>query len=1013
MSETIHTTMTLKKSLEKSLERPVDLPCALEQHQKSTIEKFLQITSDTKLAHLAGQSDAVSLQQWVKVMVCSDFVTRQLSRHKKVIAEQWLAGDFARVMQTDEIAQRLAERLQNVDTELQLLQALRDFRNQQMVRISYRDINGLANLNEVLFELTELANCCIIQSLQWLDKAQQKEFGTALDSQGRPMPLIVIGMGKLGAYELNFSSDIDLIFAFAEHGETVNGPRSISHNEYFIKLGQRLIKALNQKTVDGFVFRVDMRLRPFGQSGPLVVSYHALEDYYARHGREWERYALIKARVITGSESDKDSLGSLLTPFVYRRYIDFGVFESLREMKAMIAQEVKQKKKEHNVKLGAGGIREIEFLVQAFQLLRGGQDAQLRERQVQKVLVTLGEQSILPEDVVTELLHSYDFLRTTEHRIQQIDDQQTHNLPDNVFPRAQIAYGMGYKDWETFAIELDAIRSRVHEHFEQLFHTTKVQDSGAEDSDKSLMNQVQGIWQASLSEEDAADILSAMGYQDGMAIVRLLDAFRESHHYRKMSNEGSGRLDKLMPLILKSVAQVEDSETTFKRIMDVIESVCRRSVYLVLLVENPLGLAQLVKLCAASSWISRLLSRSPALFDELLDARVLYAPLRKEQLFQELEEKLSTIEMDDLEQRMELLRHFKQSQTLRVAAADIAGIVPVEKVSDYLTWIAEVIIDFVLQTAWHDLVHRYGHPQSASHQSSSAKDESAEVQAKAHINADISAGTGFCLLGFGKMGGIELGYSSDLDMVFIFSNAFIDGATDANNSSNANHCKSIDNLQFYSKLSFRIMHILQTKTHSGALYEADMRLRPNGNSGLITSSLKAFRVYQLEKAWTWEHQALVRARFIGGDKQLIADFDAVRKEILGQSRATDVMKKEVREMREKMRETLIRKRKGCFDIKQGFGGVADIEFIVQFMVLNYACEYPDLLTWTDNKRILEMLAEMALLPESTVADLSECYRLFRARLHQLSLQERSALVSVEEFKNEREKIQRHWREIME
>ena len=959
------------------------IPVELENHEKSTLDSFLRSISDTGLNQLAGETNSAVLLAWIKLLVCSDFVSRQFPRHKETIIEQFLAGEYARALHKNEMADNLAEQLKKVETEQQLFQTLRDFRNQQMVRISYRDINGLARLNEVLTELTELANCTIRQTLQWLDNVQQKEFGTPLGSDGKPMELMVIGMGKLGAYELNFSSDVDLIFAFAEHGETVNGARSISHNEYFIKLGQRLIKALDQNTADGFVFRVDMRLRPFGQSGPLVITYAALENYYATHGREWERYALIKARVINGREEDRSYLKSLLTPFVYRRYIDFGVFESLREMKLMIAREVKQKKKEHNVKLGAGGIREIEFLAQAFQLLRGGRDSNLQERQVQKVLTYLGEQKILPDYVVSELLNSYDFLRRTEHRIQQLDDKQTHNLPDSKFPRARIAYGMGYADWDSFALALQSVRNNVHDHFEQLFQAPQADDADNEQDD------VQGIWQASLSDELAAGILFDLGYQDGMTIVRLMAGFRNSHGYRKMSKEGSRRLDKLMPLVLKAVALVEDSETTFKRIMDIIESICRRSVYMALLVENPLGLSQLVKLCAASSWITRLLTRYPALFDELLDARVLYAPLDRQQLFAELKEKLAEIPIDDLEQRMDFLRYFKQSHTLRVAAADVTGLVPVMKVSDYLTWLAEVILHFVLQTAWHDMVSRYGQPQAV-------------------IDRDNpSFGAGFGILGFGKMGGIELGYGSDLDMVFIFSDLFNGGVT------TGEYGKSVDNLQFYSRLSLRIMHILQTQTHSGILYEADMRLRPNGNSGLIANTLKAFREYELEKAWTWEHQALVRARFIGGDERLTEDYNIVRQEVLIQSRETEVLKKEVREMRVKMRTALVKKKKACFDLKQGFGGIADIEFIVQFMVLNHACKYPELVTWTDNIRILEMLQQTALLSESVVNDLSSCYRLFRARLHRLSLQEVSGLIADNELQEERQKIQQHWNEIME
>lgn len=966
------------------------IPSELESHEQTTREKLLTTIQGCSLEALADEVNKDALGQWLKVLVCSDYVSRQFIHHKETIAQQWLAGEYSRPFLENEMADKLAESLQSVDTEAKLLQVLRHFRNQQMVRITFRDINGLAELNEVLADLTELANCTIRQALDWLDKLQQKEFGTPLDSNGEPIPLIVIGMGKLGAYELNFSSDVDLIFAFSEHGETVNGPRSITHNEYFIKLGQRLINALDKNTSDGFVFRVDMRLRPFGQSGPLVVTYDALEAYYATHGREWERYALIKARVITGNESDQNYLCSILTPFVYRRYIDFGVFESLREMKAMIAREVKQKKKEHNVKLGAGGIREIEFLAQAFQLLRGGRETQLQERQLQKVLAYLGEQHLIPEYVVAELLKSYDFLRRTEHRIQQIDDKQTHNLPEYDFPRARIAYGMNYPDWDSFSVDLQSIRNNVQNHFEQLFQAPQAGDGENEHDD------VQGIWQASLSDERAATTLNELGYSDGMAIVRLLASFRASHSYKKMSKEGSARLDKLMPLILKAVAKVEDSETTFKRLLDVVESVCRRSVYLSLLVENPLGLSQLVKLCAASSWITRLLTRHPALFDELLDARVLYRPLDKAQLEQELKEKIADVPVDDLEQRMELFRHFKQSHILRVAAADVTGVIPVMKVSDYLTWIAEALLESVLQTAWYDMVSRYGQPRPAKGQTLEG--------------GDLEFGNGFAMLGFGKMGGIELGYSSDLDMVFLFANEFDGGNTDG---PEGNKDKSVDNLQFYSRLSLRIMHILQTKMPSGILYEADMRLRPNGNSGLIINSLKAFREYELEKAWIWEHQALVRARFIGGDKRMLEQYQDIRQEILSPCREEETLKKEVRDMRSKMRVALAKKKKGFFDIKQGFGGIADIEFIVQFMVLNNACHHPILLKWTDNVRILEAMAQTKLLPESMVQDFIDCYRMFRDRLHQLSLQEVSGIVPEDEFKEEREKIQRYWTEIME
>ena len=962
------------------------IPTQLIEPLAKVRDKFTLAISGTVLENMPEQE----LQYWLKVLVCSDFVERQLIHHLEAIAQQWADGLYHRSVEADAMAQMLAQSLQAVNTEQELYKVLRQFRNQQMVRITWRDINGLAPLNEVLSELTELANCTIRQALDWLDRKQQQELGTPLDSTGRQIPLVVIGMGKLGACELNFSSDVDLIFAFAEHGQTVNGPRSISHNEYFIKLGQRLIRALDQKTADGFVFRVDMRLRPFGQSGPLVVSYDALEEYYTTHGREWERYALIKARMITGEEADRQYLRALLIPFVYRRYIDFSVFESLREMKSMIAHEVKQKKKEHNVKLGAGGIREIEFLAQAFQLLRGGRDERLQERQVQKVLAYLGEQDLLPEFVVNELLEAYDFLRRTEHRIQQINDQQTHNLPDADYPRARIAWGMGYADWDSFVQDLNAIRNTVQSHFEQLFQAPQADDG------KNMDDEVQGIWQAGLSDERSAAILNELGYNDGQEIVRLLAGFRGSSLYKKMSKEGSSRLDRLMPLVLKAVVQVENSATTFKRIMAVIESICRRSVYMSLLVENPLGLSQLVKLCSASSWISRLLSRYPALFDELLDPRILYAPLNREHLFAELERKMQAVPLDDLEQRMDVLRYFKQSHVLRVAAADVAGSIPLMKVSDYLTWIAEVILHFVLQSAWHDMVSRYGEPRLNDPE-------------QACTDQPPPFGAGFIMLGFGKLGGLELGYSSDLDMVFLFSDAYNGGHTHAQ----AENAKEVDNLQFFSRLSLRIMHILQTQTPAGILYEADMRLRPNGNSGLIVNSFKAFREYELEKAWTWEHQALVRARFVGGDERLEQDYRAIRQEILSIKRDPQSLKQEVREMRQKMRAALVKKKAGMFDIKQGFGGIADIEFMVQYLVLKNAARHPQLLAWTDNIRILDTLAESGILSQSSVADLSQCYRQFRARLHRLSLQELSGVVAEEEFARQRSKVQQYWKEIME
>jgi len=935
---------------------------ALLNKQKMTIEKeFLQFIN---------RSDVIGRKNWLKLLLCSDFAKHQLQKNTLLIQQQWQAGEYQRHLTEYDFAEKLSACIKEVNTELQLLKALRDFRQQQMLRIAYRDINDLAQLTEILYEQSVLADCIIRCALQWLEQVQQEEFGQPLDSQGLNMPLLVIAMGKLGAGELNFSSDVDLIFAFAEQGQTVNGSRCISNNEYFIKLGQRLINALHKNTVDGFVFRVDMRLRPFGQSGPLVMSFNALENYYTTHGREWERYALIKARLLNGTKTDEQAISAIIKPFVYRRYIDFGVFDVLREMKSLICSEVKQKNKEANIKLGAGGIREIEFMVQVLQLLKGGCDLKMQQRRVLKVLPYTASIGLLAKGVVTDLIASYHFLRCTEHRIQQINDQQCHDLPQNDYPRAQIAYGMGYADWDAFVLKILALRDNVHYHFEQLLQP---QQCNADDT----MEQFRTIWQGALDEQQAAVVLTQSGYHDGVLLLSLLKSFRQSRNFIKMSREGGTRLDHLMPLLLQAAALQQDSETTFKRLLLIIESICRRSVYMVLLIESAPALQLLATLCAASPWISRLLSRYPALFDELQNEQLLYVPLKKDQLLAELEIKLAVLDKDDLERRMEILHYFKQSHTLRVAAADIARRIPLMQVSDYLSWIAEAVLQCVLQTVWNDMLERYGLPEGLDSE------------------PDCGSDYGFGIIAFGKLGGLELGYGSDLDLVFIYNNL------------------SADSLKFYSRMSLRILHILQTRTHSGILYEADMRLRPDGQSGLICSSIEAFAKYEQEKAWLWEHQALIRARFICGDQQLNHDYRSIRREVLSRVRDTELIKKEVRQMREKMRHNLLKKKKAAFDIKQGSGGLVDIEFIVQFLVLSHAARHPHLLYWTDNIRILQSLAKTGALSESRAQILSEYYQLFRVRLHYLSLQEVSGLVPVNEFVQQRKMIQEIWLTIME
>jgi glutamate-ammonia-ligase adenylyltransferase len=599
---------------------------------------------------------------------------------------------------------------------------------------------------------------------------------------------------------------------------------------------------------------------------------------------------------------------------------------------------------------------------------------------VQIILAYLAEQQLLEKEAELDLIHAYHFLRTTEHRLQQVDDRQTHHLPENEIAQAQLAYGMGFESWSQFSLVMENIRERVH----QLFSSLLASDTNIP---TQSINLLQGLWQGRTNAAEVRAGFTDLDSSDTKVIISLLGAFRESLQYRKLSKLGVERLDKLIPLILKQIVGLDEPVIALQRTMKVIESILRRSVYMVLLIENARALAQLIKLCAASQWITELISHSPALLDEFLDARMLYTPLDKAQLSQVLAEVLSHIDSDNLEQYMEVLRYFKHSQMLKIAVSNIDKLITTEEVSTHLTWLAELVLQHALQAAWALQTSRYGIPRT-------------KVKIKVKTTADTSRiGLGYGIIGFGKLGSGELNYSSDLDLVFIVADDFIGGETDI---------KKMDNLQFFGKLSLSLLHILQTRTASGRLYEVDMRLRPNGQSGLITSSLKGFYRYQIEDAWTWEHQALIRARWIAGDPLLQTEFEQVRKQVLQQYRVPELLQQQVRDMRLKMRKSLAQK----FHIKHDFGGLVDIEFMVQFLVLKYAHDYPQLLTFRQNYAVLQSLRETGLLADTIIDDLSDIYGQFTAHLQQMSLQGLEAIVPGDEFKKQRKIIQQHWHAIM-
>jgi glutamate-ammonia-ligase adenylyltransferase len=934
-------------------------------------------------AHEQGVA-AVSHRELVallsRVWGYSDFAAQLCIGQPGMLADLQGSGDLFRSYRPQEWRARAVAALEPASGERELGAALRRLRQREMLRIACRDLGGWAPLPETTADLSYLADACVEAALARLYAWQAADFGTPRgERSGKAQGLVVLGMGKLGAYELNFSSDIDLIFAYPEEGDTEGGRRSVGNDQFFNQLGQRLIAALDAQTELGLVFRVDMRLRPYGDAGPLVMSFDAMEEYYQTHGRDWERYAMIKARQVAGDFTAGAELLSLLRPFVYRRYLDFGAFAALRDMKQLIREQVARKGMERNVKLGPGGIREVEFVGQVFQLIRGGRELDLQERAILPVLQRLAEKRYLPGYAAQELRSAYVFLRHTEHRIQAMFDEQSQELPQEPLAQMRLALAMGFAAWEPFVAALYQHMATVHGHFEQVFAAPQAQQDSVKGSEPAR------LWLGALSPEQAQGCLRALGYPDSEAALVRLSGLREGSSYRLMTRQGRERLDQLMPMLIEAVGRGSDTMATLERVLHVIDAIGRRTSYYSLLVEHPMALSQLVKLCAASSWISGHVARHPLLLDELLDPRSLYAPLTAEDLQAELSRDMASVAEDDLEQQMEVLRQFAHSNMLRVAAADVTNVLPLMRVSDHLTAIAEVVLREVLGRVWQHLTARHGRPRCTV--------------------ADARREAGFAVIAYGKLGGIELGYGSDLDLVFLHNSDGEEEQTDGP--------RVLDNAVFFGRLAQRIIHMLNTQTPSGVLYEIDVRLRPSGAAGLLVSSLRRFADYQRSEAWTWEHQALVRARVVAGDPQIAAAFARVRAEVLGRVREPDALKREVREMRQKMRDELGSRDPATFDIKQDPGGIADIEFLVQYGVLRWAHRHPQLLQWPDNIRLLATLAELQLFATADAQALTDAYRELRAVVHRLSLQELPAKVEASSLATTRERVQRIWAALIE
>ena len=949
------------------LSDPPDLPAGLEA-------RFERIADFGELdAHWPGDVVASS----GRVVAISDFVLRVLKRFPRELV--------ARVADRAPLTPKtLAPRLDLAGrTEADAMAELRGVRNVELARIAWRDLAGWATLDATLAELSLLADCLIEAAARFAAAQVETRLRAPRDAAGKALPLLVLGMGKLGGGELNFSSDVDLVFLYpdsvveppssdAGSGAAEAADQASEPETYFLRVAQLLIKLLDQVTEDGFVYRVDARLRPFGASGPLVVSVSAFESYLVQHGRDWERYAYVKARLITGREHEHDVFDLILSPFVYRRYLDYGVFDALRHMKTLIAKEVARKEMAENIKLGPGGIREIEFITQAFQLVRGGRDSELRTRSLLQALPRLVGDRQLPRDVVERLITAYRFLRTLENRLQALEDRQTHELPEDEEQRARLAYALGETSWGDLHARLKVQRSLVEAQFERV--AWDAEGRGAERGGPDIAG---SAW----AEGAPGTALAGTSLEHDAEVAALLAELRGGSLYQRMDELARQRLAAVIGRTIALIAKLETPKKALERVLPIYRAVCRRSAYLSLLNENPPALERLLNLAAQSAWIAKQIAEQPMLLDELLDARVFETPPTRAELEELLARTLHGVAPDDVEGQLEAIRIFQRTAIFRIAIADRLGSLPLMKVSDRLTDTAELVLDYALGMAWRELVAKHGTPFSGP--------PPREV--------------GFAVIGYGKLGGLELGYGSDLDLVFLNDSR---GAQQETNGK-----PPLDNERFFTRLVQRLVHFLTIQTSSGRLYDVDTRLRPSGRAGLLVTGIDGFYRYQKEDAWVWEHQALLRSRALVGSRSVCDEFERLRRDVLVAHVHRDKLKVDVARMRRRMRDELSLAKRGGFDLKQDRGGLADIEFLIDYWVLASSHEYPELIEFPDNVRQLEALERVGLVSAERCRRTKESYLALRRRIHELALDEGGRVVPDSEFEELRAWVGGVWDEV--
>ncbi|MBX2881304.1 MAG: bifunctional [glutamate--ammonia ligase]-adenylyl-L-tyrosine phosphorylase/[glutamate--ammonia-ligase] adenylyltransferase [Granulosicoccus sp.] len=986
---------------------PQSLRSAVLEENVNTVLAYL----DSHAHHYGSSlSDAqkTHLNQWLlPLFAISPYIKNCCLQYEHLLArlygENLLLPEFREIKLGDLELELEAELQARIQSDLPLSDAkaieamqqsaLRQFRHRHMVAILWRDLTGVCSLEQTLRALTLLAQCCVRVADQWTYAALTQRFGIPCDENGLEQRLIVIGMGKLGGYELNVSSDIDIVCVWPGAGSTQvsnSNQRSLDNAEFFRRSVQRLTRLLHSVTQEGFVYRVDTRLRPFGESGPLVVNFNGLEHYLLTQGRDWERYAMIKARALCGDPEQIETLKKLITPFVYRRYLDYNAIDALRDLKRKIESSVAQKGMQDNIKLGPGGIREIEFIGQSFQLVRGGRETRLRIRPIIQVLETLAELQLMPKTDTEQLIGAYRYLRRVENAIQMMRDEQRHSLPSDEQDQLRLIAVMNEADWQSFLAKISVHREHVSACFHKLLAAEADQSATRKESasaphtvqdrsstDHKAEHDITELWlsltQPQITAEQQQRILKQAGFESEESLLSSIDSLSRGGFFQRLTAESQQRVERIIPMIFEAALRTADPNAALIRSLSLVRAVAGRSGYLQALCDQPPALERLVTLFASSRWLANFVVSQPMVIDELLtdDGKTSFSDSLT--VKKETDDYVARLLGAELDEQMDSLRHYRQAREMRIACAQIEGTLTLMQVSDQLSWLAEALIAGVIRLIESKLHILYGRPSSVDD----------NYQTHGHTKRH----TQLAVVAYGKLGGFELGFGSDLDLVFLHDSGGQKQQTDG--------AKSLDNGVFYSRLAQKFVHFMNTVTPAGVLYEIDLRLRPNGNSGVLVTSIDAFSAYQRSDAWTWEHQALMRARLVYGTAHIHRQFDSIRDSVLAQPRSVEQLREAVASMRERMRKALGNKNPRQMHLKQDAGGVADIEFVVQYLVLANAARYPELLQFTDNFRLLEMTERLELLGAEDARRLSRHYLELRDRLHHLALQEASVVVSID------------------